>query len=154
MASISKIKQIELLLDKYYEGDTSIAEEQTLREFFNNEEVPEHLLYEKAQFVFYKEESSKSREIIINLPQDDSKLRRLNWFNYAAAAVLFVSIGWFSNVQYDKYQRKQEVKLAYEQTQKAMQMLASNFNKGMSGAENLALMNKTQSEIINKKYSK
>lgn len=154
MASVSKIKEIESLLDKYYEGETSLQEENILREFFTTQDVPEHLLFEKSQFVFYKEEKQKTKDIELKVENESRAVRKLNWMNYAAAAVLLISVGWFSNVQYEKYQKQQEVKYAYEQTQKAMKMLASNFNKGVQGAETLAMMNKTQNEIINKRYSK
>lgn len=36
-------KYIEQLVDRYFEGETSLEEEQILRKFFGQEELPEHL---------------------------------------------------------------------------------------------------------------
>ena len=43
--------QIEKLLERFYNAETSEAEEQMLKDFFLNEEVPPHLQAEKEIFV-------------------------------------------------------------------------------------------------------
>lgn len=47
-----KLAKIEVLIDKYYKGETSLSEEKTLREFFLNEEIPKNLLPAKKQFQY------------------------------------------------------------------------------------------------------
>jgi hypothetical protein len=146
-----KIKEIERLLDLYYDGLTSTEQEKELRDFFASEDVPIHLEHEKDMFAFFKEEAEHTyKEEIVSLKKE-SKLK-INWMRYAAAAVLFIGLGWFSNVQYNDYKKQQEVMLAYQQTQEAMKLLASNFSVGVEGAEKIGMMNKTQEKIINKKY--
>jgi len=49
------MKEIEKLLEKYYEGETSLEEEKALREFFAGNLVPEHLQSHAAQFRFLNE---------------------------------------------------------------------------------------------------
>ncbi|MCR5820581.1 MAG: hypothetical protein K6F94_06530 [Bacteroidaceae bacterium] len=44
-------KYIEQLIDRYFDGETSIEEEQILRKFFAQEELPEHLLKWKPLFL-------------------------------------------------------------------------------------------------------
>lgn len=44
-------KYIEQLIDRYFEGETSLEEEHILREFFVQEEVPEHLKQWKPLFM-------------------------------------------------------------------------------------------------------
>ncbi len=43
-------KYIEQLIDRYFEGETTLEEEHILREFFAQNEVPEHLLQWKPLF--------------------------------------------------------------------------------------------------------
>lgn len=45
-------KNIELLLERYWQCETSIEEESELRDFFSNEDVPAHLLRYKNLFVY------------------------------------------------------------------------------------------------------
>lgn len=50
-------KSIEQLLERYWECETSIEEEQTLRDFFSSEEVPAHLHRYKDLFVYQQTQS-------------------------------------------------------------------------------------------------
>lgn len=45
-------KYIELLLERYWQCETSLEEEACLRAFFNGNDVPEHLLRYKDLFVY------------------------------------------------------------------------------------------------------
>ena len=45
-------KDIEQLLERYWQCETSVEEEATLRDFFSKEEVPAHLLRYKDLFVY------------------------------------------------------------------------------------------------------
>jgi hypothetical protein len=49
------MKEIEKLLERYYEGETSLEEEKALRDFFAGNLVPEHLQSHAAQFRFLNE---------------------------------------------------------------------------------------------------
>ena len=42
-----KVNEIERLLARYYDGETSDTEEKELKRFFTEEDVPAHLLAEK-----------------------------------------------------------------------------------------------------------
>ena len=46
-----KVNEIERLLARYYDGETSDTEEKELKRFFTEEDVPAHLLAEKEIFM-------------------------------------------------------------------------------------------------------
>lgn len=48
-----KLQQIEILVQKYYVGESSIEEEKQLKEFFSENEVPEHLQAIQDQLAFF-----------------------------------------------------------------------------------------------------
>lgn len=48
-------QDIELLLERYYKGETTIEEEKELKRFFQNEDVPEHLKSHAVQFGYFVE---------------------------------------------------------------------------------------------------
>ncbi len=50
------MKHIEKLLEKYYNGETSIEEEEILRKFFSQKEIPEHLVADAGMFRFFGRE--------------------------------------------------------------------------------------------------
>jgi hypothetical protein len=152
-----KIQYIEELVEKYYDAETTLEEEEELRDFFTNEEVPTHLLYEKAQFSYYRKEESVIKEIVFEAPKEQKikigRSKLFNFLNYAAAAVIMISAGWFSNDKYQDHLKEQhEIEIAYEDTQKALAFLSSNFNVGIINAQKLKEMNKSQQYIIEKKY--
>lgn len=55
--------KIEELLKKYFEGETTCAEEQELRHFFSTENVPEHLNCYRPLFLCLETECRKQNEI-------------------------------------------------------------------------------------------
>lgn len=55
--------KIEELLEKYFEGETTCAEEQELRHFFSTENVPEHLNCYRPLFLCLETECRKQNEI-------------------------------------------------------------------------------------------
>ena len=61
-------KYIEQLLERYWNCETSLEEEQILRSFFHQKEIPAHLLRYKAMFAY----------------QEIEKERGLTWQVYAA----------------------------------------------------------------------
>ena len=87
------------LLNKYFEGETSAAEEQELRRFFASEDVPDELKIYKPLFVYINEEIDKQKTI------EKASVKRISFsrrkiFYYtsvaAAACVLIVlSVGLF-----------------------------------------------------------
>lgn len=49
-----RIEEIEKLLAKFYEGNTTESQEETLRYYFETQEVAEHLQKEKALFLSFR----------------------------------------------------------------------------------------------------
>lgn len=87
------------LLNKYFEGETSAAEEQELRRFFASEEVPDNLKVYKPLFAYIDEEIDKQKtaENIFVKKSSSSKRKILYYISAAAACVLiFLSIGLFN----------------------------------------------------------
>jgi len=53
---------IEELLNRYFEGETTCDEENIIRRYFMEESVPEHLCSYKPLFVFFDEEKKRLKE--------------------------------------------------------------------------------------------
>lgn len=54
---------IDELLNRYFEGETSAAEERELRRFFASDDVPDHLSAYKPLFAYFEEEIAAGKDI-------------------------------------------------------------------------------------------
>ncbi len=123
-----ELSNIEKLLIKYDNAETSLQEEKVLKNYFNNNNnVPTHLLEYKALFGYFNESSEEQFTKTIQL-----KPRRSNWawLSVAAAIVLTISIYTFRNDDGLSDSERREAELAYIETQKAFQLISQNLNKG------------------------
>ncbi|MCF0073903.1 HEAT repeat domain-containing protein [Dyadobacter sp. CY261] len=93
---------IEKLLEKYYDGETSLEEERALKQFFQSGGVPEHLQSHAAQFGYFadarKEQPSLTfnHELALMLdPPKQGPVRRLGgWLIRIAAGLTLLIIGF------------------------------------------------------------
>jgi hypothetical protein len=116
--------RIEDLLAKYYDAETSLAEEQELKVLLRASDGFEA---EKMLFGiladFRKVELSK-----ISLPE--AKVRKLNasWMSWAASAAILIGSFWGWQV----YEQKQAEQAAYEEVMMAFALIQTNLSKGQA----------------------
>ena len=145
-----KIPEIEILLAKYYEGQTSLEEESVLHRYFSESEVPEHLQADRDLFLGLATE--KTRETIhVDFEKDilgvveeteiakTEKRRlipqRLYWISGVAASLMLLIASYFflqSNSMQDTYNNPQ---LAYSETKKILSYVSTKINKGLDPVE-------------------
>ncbi|MDV7138540.1 hypothetical protein R3X28_06620 [Maribacter sp. TH_r10] len=137
-----ELDRIEKLLEKYLEGSTSIVEEKELRAYFAQENVAAHLKQYAPMFQYFS--IAKEERYTKELPL---KKRNINykWLSIAAMAVLLFGI-YFGK----EYQEKKEAEYAYNETKKALTLLADNFNKGTEKVAYLNEFENTKQKIYNK----
>lgn len=56
----SNLHRMEELLERYFEGETTAAEEKQIRAFFDSEQVPEHLAVYIPLFAYFDEEIERN----------------------------------------------------------------------------------------------
>lgn len=83
---------IEELLNKYFEGETTCEEERELRRFFTRGIVPEHLQIYRPMFGFLNEENRQSKTAVPEVPRTSVPLHRhlLYIFSGMAAGILLI----------------------------------------------------------------
>lgn len=132
-------KNIEKLLEKYFEATTSVTEEETLRAYFNQEGVATHLEQYQPMFTYFSKAKEEQFTKTTPLSEPVKPRRKFNyrWVSVAAAVVLTFGL-YFGNNTYQDYQEQREARIAYQQTKEALNLLAENFNKG---TQKVALLN-------------
>lgn len=136
-----ELQKIEQLLDKYFEGETSQAEEQTLREYFKNNRVAAHLEIYKNMFAYFSQAKEESFDAKIKAVSPVKTRKNRLFFRYAAAATVIAAFGiafFFQQNSNALSHNEQEAIAAYEKTKEALQMLSSHFNESV---EQLAYIN-------------
>ena len=81
--------RIEDLLDNYFEGNTSAAEEKELRLFFSSDHIPPHLSVYKPLFAYFDEEIAIAGKAK-SAPAHRNKRVVLYLLSGAAAAILLI----------------------------------------------------------------
>lgn len=144
------------LIDKYWNGETSIAEEQSLKAYFNSDKVSEELL-EYAPLFQYIEQAKKetlSTSIPNLIHKDTAIVKKLEvkskWIFFrriAAAVLLFISISFVythfnqptKEERLANYWAEKEIKdpkLAFKKTKAALLLVSKKLNGGTAAALN------------------
>ncbi len=127
-----ELAKITKLLDAYFEGNTSLAEETQLREFFSSGNVPEHLQGYTAMFASFQEAKAETFEKEITLPLESKSTNFWKW-SIAASVVLFLGISSFMYFNNNSLSAEEEEALmAFNQAKETMLLLSENLNKGTS----------------------
>lgn len=154
------------LLDRYWEGETSLEEEALLRRFFSEShpDMPESLQEAAPLFGYFREEMEKEAALEERLPEMPAleEVRPVtkvvplspfrHWMKYAAVLLMAVGMGYamkqfrqtetkarIAEVQQQKME--EETRMAYLETKKALQLLAKNLNKGTEKMQKLSYFN-------------
>jgi hypothetical protein len=167
------IKEIESLLEKYYEGNSSLSEERILREFFLREDVPDYLKCHRPLFQW----TNKERFQEVTSPDFDQMLtghlleesgkqpisfnrnpNRVLYFTGIAAGILLL-VGLFFTYRQDffnpmRVKNNLATELAYAEAREALTILSANFNAGLKQVEHLQKIEKTMDNLqkFNKFY--
>ncbi len=155
--------RIDELLSKYWEGETSLQEEQFLQQYFSSGSVREEHEAFAPLFQFFSHAREDEMKTEIEIPVMEKKEARtrslpsLNWIvGIAASLVLLLGI-FFSSRNDDTLTQEEFVyedtyespELAYEEFKKAMYMVSSKMNKGMSTAASTLEKMEPLDEILN-----
>jgi hypothetical protein len=129
-----ELHNIETLLEKYFQGETSIAEENQLKDYFASVDVAQHLQQYKpmfAYFTFAKDEKSN-----VQMPLQTKKRSNVAWLSVAASVVVLIGVGltWL-NSQPQDLGTYDNPEIAFRETQKALALLSGNVNKGIESMQ-------------------
>lgn len=143
------LDNIEKLLEKYDNGETTLQEEQQLKNYFSQETVPAHLESYKAMFNFFsvtrKEQFNK--DVALNTKSSRNKTFLYQWISVAALiAIMFGIFTQIDNKNTIEEQLTEEQLLAYNQTVEGLQFLGLALNKGNEKMKTLQLVSSNLNE--------
>jgi len=131
-----EFSKIEILIEKYFEGQTSIVEENQLKDYFSSPNVAQHLEQYKSLFGYFNK--AKEQELKQEIHLQTNK-RTVTWLSIAASIVVLLGVGVYtyfntnsSNLDLGTYDTPEE---AFVATQQALNLLSNNVNVGIKSVE-------------------
>jgi hypothetical protein len=128
--------RIEILIEKYFQGETSIEEENELKEYFSSSKISPNLEQYTSVFNYFSNEKHQIFEPILELK---SRNRNSKWMAIAASIIVFLGIGIYTYFSIGNSNQNQDLgtfdnpEAAFIETQKALSILSSNINIGYGG---------------------
>ena len=149
-----EFNKIEDLLEKYFQGETSIVEENQLKEYFSSSNVAQHLEQYKPMFGYFSQvkEQKSTQEIPLK-----AKKRNVAWLSIAASVVVLLGIGTYFFVseknatpavaqsELGTYDDPEEALAA---TQKALALLSNNVNVGIESVQYIQEYQQSKNKIF------
>jgi hypothetical protein len=141
------LQEIEKLIEKFFEGETSLEEETLLREFFSGTDVPHKWAGLTAYFAFssHEKETAMSTDPLARIPEmqtgkkrwsavTDLKRPYIYWISGVAAGLLILVAVL---VKFDPFTRTidstyQDPQTAYLEAKKILFYVSNKLNKGTS----------------------
>ena len=139
---------IEKLLEAYFEGNTSLAEEKVLQNYFSSNNVADHLQQYTPIFTGLKVAKEERSNQNIILPENKPQSNRTLWYSMAAAFVLAFGIGSFFFSKPNYTEEEKEALAAFEKSKNAMMLLSENLNKGAEHLTFVGQFGETKDEIF------
>jgi hypothetical protein len=137
-----ELNRIETILEKYFQGETSISEEKELKNYFSSSDVAQHLEQYKPLFGYFSE--AKAQEFKQTVPLQ-AKKHNVAWLSIAASVVVLLGISTFTYLYHSQEPHDlgtyDSPEAAFEATQKALSMLSKNVNVGI---ESVSYINEFQ----------
>lgn len=133
-------KSIKVLLELYFEGETTLTQEAELRAFYQQHTLmPEELARYAPLFRYAAEEQHR-------LPQNQLARKQRNRWAIAASVVLLIGIS--TNYYYKSYLPQQQAQQALEEFKSGMSYLSQNLNKGRQSIQYINYFDVSKNKIF------
>ncbi|MEW4922543.1 hypothetical protein [Algibacter sp. 2305UL17-15] len=139
------LNNIEKLLEKYENGETSLKEEQALKSYFSQDNVAPHLEHYKPMFTYFL--GNQQEQFTKDLPLKAKKKFDLKWIAVAAVAVIMLGVYFTPMIGTSSCEENIvgtfcEPEDALNEVTKSLAMISNHFNKGVSTVNYLDEVNK------------
>lgn len=146
--------KIEALLERYFEGLTTLEEEQTLKTFFQRTNVPPHLESYRSLFGYFAK--AKQEQMTTPIQLKSGRKVFIGWL-VAASVVVLLGIGFWTwqspsaapqalaQTELGTYDTPEE---AYAATQEALAMVSGHLNTGIESMGYLKEYENSKNQIF------
>jgi len=141
------LNNIEKLIEKYNNAETTLKEEAELKAYFTSANVSPELEHYKPMFQYFSlsQKEQYTKDVPLN---PDKKTKLYQWISVAAVAVIMLGlmVPKLFGPTAEELQQREEALLVYNQTMEAFNLISLGMNEGKSQLTNLALVSNNISE--------
>lgn len=144
---------IEKLLDRYFEAETSAAEEARLKSYFTSGEVAPHLQQYIPMFCYFEQAKTEHFTKEVSYVPKQSRIsagkrKVYSWVAIAASIVILMGIVVQQENQVSEFGTYEDPELAMEKTREALQMMSLYMNSGTEELAYIEEFNSTKNKIV------
>lgn len=141
------LNNIEQLLEKYDNAETSLKEEQELKAYFSKGEVASHLEVYKPLFNSFVD--NETEQFTKSLPLKANSNSSYKWLAIAAVAVVLVSLFFINpfKTSTDDYVMTAQEEVDYKNAKQALGLIASHYKKGVSQVSYINVINQAGTQV-------
>jgi len=138
-----ELANIEKLVQKYLNAETSLQEEASLKDYFTAGNVAPHLQEYESMFNYFATAKKDTFTKNIQLSQRKHKKANFKWLSIAASFMLLLSV-YVGKNEYERYQAKKQ----FMQVTKGLKLLSYNLKKGEQALATLYTYENTVKKIL------
>ncbi|MDI9256657.1 hypothetical protein [Flavobacterium sedimenticola] len=149
------LDRIENLIEKYFDAKTTIAEEKELKAYFTSTNVAQHLEQYKPIFgyVYQAKQEQFKATLPLHKPHSNKKSPMTFWLSVAASATVFLGVGLFTYHSFNQPETQNlgeinDPEIAFRETQKALNMISEQVNKGIGSMNYLNEYQQSKNKIF------
>ena len=142
-----ELANIESLLDSYFEGETSLDQENILRDYFSSANVAPHLMAYQGLFVGLKNAQKEISKRDVSLPKASTNSRKW-WLGIAASLLVLLGVVGLKFSEKKMTNQERLALIEFYKTKETLLLVSKSFNKG---SEEIAVLNqftKTKNRIF------
>lgn len=143
-----ELSNIEELLEKYFEGETTLSEENKLKVFFTGESVPQHLEKYKDLFQFFSDQRQVTASSEINISRSNT-VSKYTWIGIAASVALVIGLFFTKAPVADpELGTYEDPEIALQKTKEVLNLVAQYMNEGKQDLVYLNEFENTKNKFI------
>ena len=148
-----ELDKVERILEKYFEGETTSAEEKELKDYFASTNVAQHLEHYKPMFGYFSQAKQEQYNAVI--PLETKKRKIASWISIAAAVIVLLGLGTFTFMNYNTTTSKDlgtydDPEVAFRETQKALALISKHVNTGIESVGYINEYEQSKNKIFKK----
>ena len=142
-----ELAKIEALLDSYFKGETSLDQENMLRDYFSTATIAPHLMAYQGLFVGLKNAQKEVSEREVSLPESSTNSRSW-WLSIAATLVILLGVVGLQFPANQMTTEEQHALAEFNKSRTTLLLMSKSFNKGTDQIAVLGQFKETKNKIF------
>jgi hypothetical protein len=142
-----ELSEINKLLQKYLEGETTLEEEKSLKVYFSSGDVAPELKEYQALFGYFEAERE---QVPTEKTQVSQRRKYYSWFGVAASIAIVAGLFLFKPAQKPAdYGTIEDPQIALQKTKEVLNLISQQMNAGKANLTYLYKIENTKNELMN-----